>query len=262
MPPDYSSLPALSTRDQDLIKSWIIMGAIDENGVVQSAVPIPTLQYTRNSFLNAVQIVSAASVSSAATGTAVMVVDTGTSKLTGTVIISNMTNTVTTVNIYDGDADNNGALVVALTSTGGGIWTVPPASAALTALQMNRFIAAGIYISVNTAANPNGEIRGQLQNFTANIQLIFNARCVKCHNSSSASLVGLLQGQAYDTLVNQLATQSTGTRVIPFDAADSVLYRRLAGIGLAQMPLDGPPYLPLRGINIIKTWINMGARND
>jgi hypothetical protein len=62
--------------------------------------------------------------------------------------------------------------------------------------------------------------------------------------------------------VNQLATQSTGTRVIPFDAADSVLYRRLAGIGLAQMPLDGPPYLPLRGINIIKTWINMGARND
>jgi CHRD domain-containing protein len=268
MPPDYSSLPALATRDQDIIKVWINMGAIDDSGALPQPAAVPPTLFSRRTFLNAVQVVPATAITSTATGTAVVVLDTATSKLTGTVVISNLTNAVTAVNIYDGDADNNGTLVVSLAETapGSGIWTIPAASAALTALQMNRFIAAGLYVSVNTTLDPNGEIRGQLQSFAANIQLIFNSRCVKCHNSG----VVFLQGQAYATLVGQPATQNpvgiTGTRVIPFVAANSVLYNRLAGnppfLPPARMPADGPPYLPLRQINIIKTWINMGAPND
>jgi hypothetical protein len=261
MPPDYSSLPALPTRDKDIIKVWINMGAIDETGADKSPQPIPFRQYTRNAFLNSVQIVPATPVNSTATGTAVMVLDTATSKLAGTVVISNMANTVTAVHVNDDDADNNGALIVSLTSVASGIWTVPSGSATLTNLQMNRFISAGLYISVDTSANPNGEIRGQLQSYAANVQPLFTARCIQCHNSGLI----LSQDQSYAFLVDQPAQQSPGTRVIPFDAANSVLYRRIADIPAPagyRMPVDGPPFLPLREENIIKTWIDMGARND
>ena len=49
------------------------------------------------------------------------------------------------------------------TTPGSGVWRVPDASAALTDVQMNRFISAGFYVTVDTTANPGGEIRGQLQ---------------------------------------------------------------------------------------------------
>jgi mono/diheme cytochrome c family protein len=263
MPPPESSLAALSARDQDLIKTWINMGAIDESGVVQSPSPIPSRQYTRNAFLNNIQVVPASPVVSAATATATVVLDTATSKLTGTVVISNMTHTGVAVHISDGDADNNGVLVVNLAETpvGSGIWTIPAAATALTATQMNRFLAAGLYVSADTFVNPNGEIRGQFQTFSNNVQPLLTARCAKCHNTG----IVFTQGQAWATLVNQPATQSVGIRVKPFDAGNSVLYNRIMDIGFpptGQMPLDGPPYLPLRGINIIKTWINMGAPND
>jgi hypothetical protein len=174
-----------------------------------------------------------------------------------------MTNTVTLVQINDGDAGNNGALVVSLaeTSLGSGIWTVPATAPALSDLQMNRFIAAGLYISVDTTVFPNGEIRGQLQSYAANVQPVFTARCVTCHSFG----IDFRQGQSYATLVDQPATSPTGTRVIPFDAANSVLYRRIIDTGSPagfRMPVDGTPFLPLREQNIIKTWINMGARND
>jgi mono/diheme cytochrome c family protein len=263
MPPDYSHLPPLSTRDQDLIRTWINMGAIDESGAAPFLQPIPSRTYKRNAFLSAVQVVPAPATAVTSTATGTVALDTATGKLTGTVVISSISSTVTAVKIFDGDADNNGALVVSLaeTSPGGGIWTVPTTAPGLSDLQMNRFIAAGLYVSVETFANPNGEIRGQLQTYADNVQLIFNVRCVKCHDAG----VVLLQGQSYTTLVNQPATDPPGIRVMPFDAASSVLYNRLAGNGFPppfQMPLDGPPYLPLREINIIKTWINMGARND
>jgi hypothetical protein len=270
MPPLGPSRPVPSLRDLNLIKAWINSGAMDDNGAIQAPQPTPFRQYTRNAFLNAIQIVSAVSISSIATGTAGVVLDTATSKLTGTVVISNMTNTITSVRINDGDAGSDGALVIALveTTAGSGIWTIPDAAAALTPLQMNRFIAAGLSISVDTIANPNGEIRGQLQSYAGNVQPLFSCRCVVCHNRGAAAVfTGLLlvPSDSYALVVNQPATRTTGTRVTPFDPADSVLVKRIAGIGFTgegqRMPVDGP-YLTLREENIIRTWINMGAPND
>jgi mono/diheme cytochrome c family protein len=260
MPPDYSNLPPLPARDQNLIKVWLDSGAMDTSGVVRPPQPVPFRQYTRNSTLSGRQVVPIP-VISIATGTAAVVLDTATSKLTGTVVISNMT--VTAVHINDGDADSNGALVVTLAETlpGSGIWTIPAIAPALSDLQMNRFIAAGLYISADTSVNPNGEIRGQLQSYAANVQPVLTARCVTCHSFG----IDLRQGQSYATLVDKPSTFPTGTRVIPSDAANSVLYRRIIDTGSPagfRMPVDGTPFLPLREENIIKTWINMGARND
>ena len=58
--------------------------------------------------------------------------------------------------------------------------------------------------------------------------------------------------------------QTTGTRVIPLDAANSVLYLRIIDTAPAgfRMPFDGPPFLSPREENIMKTWIDMGAGNN
>jgi hypothetical protein len=263
MPPPGQTVPLLSSREQNLIKVWINSGAMDENGAVRTAQPIPSRQYARNAFLNDKQVVHAPGIVSAATATAAITLDTATSRLTGTVVISNMANAVTAVHINDGDADNNGALVVSLAETppGSGRWTVPATASALSDLQMNRFISAGFYVSVDTIVNPDGEIRGQFLSYANNVQPLFSARCVQCHNSGLI----LSRDQSYALLVNQPATQTTGTRVVPFDAANSVLYRRITGIGSPagfRMPADGPPFLSLREENIIKIWINMGAGNN
>src|SRR5512142_962508 len=221
---------------------------------------------TRRSFLNDKQIVSDTPPASSATGTATVTVDTATGKLTGTVTLSNIT-AVATVQINDGDAGFNGDPVVALAETpaGSGIWTVPSTATALTATQMDRFKAAGYYIIVATSANPAGEIRGQLLSYADNIQPIFDQNCVSCHSASgSASSTGLFldQGNAISSLVNQTATQSPGTRVVPFDAGSSVLMKRILGtvLNLNRMPPGGPLAPP--DTSLIKVWINMGAIAD
>ncbi len=267
MPPPESRLPALSQRDQDLIKTWINMGAIDDKGVVQTPSPIPARQSIRNTFLNAAQVVPAVTVSSAATATATFTLSEATGQLTGTVVISNVTpgKTISSVHINNGYADTKGAaLAVALTETpiGSGVFTISSTVTILTPTQMNIFIAGGLYIGVDTTVLgiTSEEIRGQIQTFKDDVQPLFTARCVKCHNAG----ILFTRGQSYATLVNQPATQSVGTRVIPFDAANSVLYNRLTGNGFptGRMPADGPPYLTVRETSIIKAWISMGAPND
>jgi hypothetical protein len=55
-----------------------------------------------------------------------------------------------------------GGIIVPLTGGGGGLWVVPDNAAAISALQIAAFGTDGLYVNVHTAANPNGEIRGQL----------------------------------------------------------------------------------------------------
>ena len=224
---------------------------------------------TRHAFLNDKLVVSDTPPVSSATGTAAVTLDTATGKLTGAVTLTNMTNAVTSVHINDGDVGSNGAPVVSLVETpaGSGTWTIPDTAAALIAAQQDRFKTAGLYVVADTSANPGGEIRGQFLSFTDNIQPIFDQHCVGCHNGGGqASSTGLFLGQdlSYGLLVNQNATKSSGVRVVPFDSSDSVLYRRITGIGFSdtqRMPLGGP-FLNTHDENLIKAWIDMGAEND
>src|SRR5512143_1934612 len=63
---------------------------------------------TRRSLLNNKQIVSSTPPVSSSTGTAAVTLDTASGKLTGSVTLSNVTTTVTTVQINDGDAGTDG----------------------------------------------------------------------------------------------------------------------------------------------------------
>ena len=106
------------------------------------------------------------------------------------------------------------------------------------------------------------------QNIFQTTDLAGRTACVNCHNPVGASFAGRmnLQTDAYNALVNVPAAFKPGAiRVIPGDPENSYLIHKLegrSGIVGVRMPQNGPPYLTEGQIQIIKRWIELGARND
>lgn len=96
---------------------------------------------------------------------------------------------------------------------------------------------------------------------------VFTPRCSGCHSGGGGSLpsaLNLTPGNAFSNLVNVGALQSPGTaRVIPGNATNSYLIRKLEGVNIAgsRMPLSGP-FLDADTLARIKSWINSGAPNN
>ncbi len=93
--------------------------------------------------------------------------------------------------------------------------------------------------------------------FASDIEPIFSQYCLSCHTAGNPegsyaldSYAGALGGGT-DTIPN----------VIPGNADSSLLYRRVAGIQLPQMPLGGAP-LDTSRIATIRNWIDQGAKNN
>ena len=100
--------------------------------------------------------------------------------------------------------------------------------------------------------------------FAAKIQPIFNTHCNSCHTRTGIASLLVLNSGTYTNLVNRPAVAGTGTLVIPGDSPNSVLFRRISGNlspPLLQMPLGGP-FLSADDQNLIKTWIDEGAKNN
>ena len=68
----------------------------------------------------------------------------------------------TAAHIHMAAAGKNGPVIVPMTKSGDNGWTFAP-DAKLNADQMKAFKAGELYINVHSAANPGGEIRGQLK---------------------------------------------------------------------------------------------------
>ncbi|SRR4030067_647444 len=98
----------------------------------------------------------------------------------------------------------------------------------------------------------------------SSIQPIFTSYCVSCHQTDGqSSFLPLTSGVSYGNLVDKPSTYSPGgTLVIPSNSASSVLYKRISGPSAgAQMPKLLTP-LSTTDQNLIKTWIDEGAKNN
>ena len=101
--------------------------------------------------------------------------------------------------------------------------------------------------------------------FSTDIQPIFDARCVVCHQpGGQAFFLSLLVGESYDNLVNAdsfIYTDPQATRVVPVDPDVSVLYNKVADTGQYGGIMPQPPSTPLAPaqIELIRLWIVQGA---
>ena len=68
----------------------------------------------------------------------------------------------TAAHIHMAGAGKNGPVIVPMVKSGDNGWTFAP-DAKLNADQMKAFKAGDLYVNVHSAANPGGEIRGQLK---------------------------------------------------------------------------------------------------
>src|SRR5215472_9228103 len=88
--------------------------------------------------------------------------------------------------------------------------------------------------------------------FATDIRPIFEASCWKCHG-------GTVQLSKLDLRTRDTALQGgvRGAAIVPGKAAESRLYRVVAGLEKPSMPLDGK--LDAGQVSLIKDWIEQGA---
>jgi CHRD domain len=99
-------------------------------------------------------------VTTNAFGGGVLAVDAATGKAGGFILTSGLTG-ADAAHVHTGVRGAPGPVIVPLAG-GPNLWVVPDGAGALTAEQRAAFVADGLYYNAHTAANPNGEIRGQL----------------------------------------------------------------------------------------------------
>ena len=96
--------------------------------------------------------------------------------------------------------------------------------------------------------------------FTNDVQPVFDQYCTSCHPSSGN--LDLTAANSYNQLVNVDASAYSAKRVIAGDPEQSVLYKKIDNSGTygSNMPLGSS--LSASQINMIKQWIEEGAKNN
>ena len=90
--------------------------------------------------------------------------------------------------------------------------------------------------------------------YSADIQPIFDDRCIKCHSGNNAP-----RGLSLDSYENALAGGTYRPVITPGQPAESELVKRIKGEAIPRMPFDGPPFLSEEQITLIVDWIAAGA---
>lgn len=88
----------------------------------------------------------------------------------------------------------------------------------------------------------------------ATVRPIFNSKCVSCHGASPPA-----GGLRLNTYSGVMKGGNSGKAVIPNKPDESLLVKRIKGIGGSKMPPGGS--LSTTDIGKIETWIRNGAKN-
>jgi hypothetical protein len=158
------------------------------------------------------------------------VTDTG--ALSGTVSLSGVSASAVTIN--EGFAGSRGAAVVSLAPRAGsqGVWEVP-ANVALTAAQSAALGQGRLYVIATSAANPGGEIRGQLA--PAGVHVTFS----ELSASPEAQALGMsASGVAATTLDSRAGTLTVHVNSAGVEDATAARVSNAAGTQLAALARD------------------------
>jgi len=171
-------------------------------------------------------------VTTSASGTGVLALNPTTSQISGFVKTSGITGTV--AHIHEAAAGVSGGVIVPLTQTpaGSGIWVVA-AGQTLTAAQITSFNAGNLYFNVHSAANPGGEIRGQI--VPANTKI------------GNAALDGTKEVPAVTTAASGtgIMTLNSITRQVNGNIRNTGIVGTAAHVHEAAAAANGPVIVPL-----------------
>ncbi len=106
--------------------------------------------------LSGAEEVPAVATSASGSGTITVAAD---KSVSGSVTTSGVEGTA--AHIHEAASGSNGPVVITLDHTSANVWSVP-GGAKLTDAQYASYKAGNLYVNVHSAANPGGEIRGQL----------------------------------------------------------------------------------------------------
>lgn len=126
-------------------------------------------------------------------------------------------------------------------------------------------LAAGAGCASSPGSQPPSNTSGV--SFARDIQSIFNANCVVCHQGKGPAGLSLQSDMAYNNLVNVPSSESPLMRIAPGDPDKSYLPNKLQGtqgqVGGSgeRMPFGAAP-LPQTQIDLIRQWISQGAPNN
>ncbi len=207
--------------------------AANPNGEIRGQIiPESDVQFVSN--LTGAQQTPAVATNAVGMGTFALSKHNG--KLLVRVVANGLSGAITGAHLHIGAAGASGAVVVDLTANIVGntvIASIDP-MAILTALN-----AGNIYINLHTAANPNGEIRGQLlkDDKIAFDALINGAQEVPAVTTNAIGLANIKLNTTFDTLtydivLNGLSSQATGAHFHNgiVGASGGVVYDLTAGI--------------------------------
>ncbi len=115
-------------------------------------------------------------------------------------------------------------------------------------------ILAGVAVLVLVSAAQEKHDAAPGPDFVRDIQPIFAANCYNCHGPKLQ-----MAKLRLDARTTAFTGGQSGKVILPGNAAGSILYQRIAGLGeSARMPMGGKP-LPAESIALIREWINHGA---
>jgi hypothetical protein len=168
-----------------------------------------------NVTLAATQIFPAPTTS--ATGTANLTVKLANGATSGKVTLTGLT--ATAVSINQAFAGATGASVITLTANAGTAdeWDVP-AAALLTADQVTALMKGQLYVIANSAANPSGELRGQI--LPANVTVNFAAAAGSQETPAVAINASGVVATTVDSVANTLSVHLNSTGVNDATAAE------------------------------------------
>ena len=148
-------------RFRELKFLFIAVAAALLSACGSGAVDLPSIvPVMRSATLTGAQEVPA--VVTTATGTGLVTADPTTKIIVGGITTTGVTGTA--AHIHIGAVGVNGGAIITLIEippAGSGVWAIP-AAAILTQAQYDSLLAGDLYFNVHSAANPDGEIRGQI----------------------------------------------------------------------------------------------------